>query len=307
MIDLVHTHDVDVIHPIKKLKKIPLIHTFHVDKQAQLSRVGRKNVSLRARFIEDYQFKFNYFIWKKAAAIICISKQTMKRLIQYYKVPESKIYYIPNGVNTKRFTPINDTTNIKTSLKITQNYPILLFIGRIYLLKGLKELIISLAQIKEQYPNVLLIIVGSIFDQNYYNEILTLIRKSDLISNVKFMSKIPYSLMPRLYQASDIFILPSLSEGMPKVVLEAMASRLCVVSTNVEGNRDLIENNANGILIKPKDIDAITKNLLRVIENKKLREKFAFNAWKRAQDHNWLKIAEKIQNIYKKVLETSFQ
>ena len=108
--------------------------------------------------------------------------------------------------------------------------------------------------------------------------------------------------MPRLYQAADIFILPSYSEGMPKVVLEAMASRLCIITTNLEGNKDLIQNNVNGILIKPRSVSDITDNLLKVIEDKKLREKYATNAWKTAEQYDWLIIAQKVQEVYNKVL-----
>ena len=139
--------------------------------------------------------------------------------------------------------------------------------------------------------------------EHYYREIMSIIKNNNLAKNIKIIKKIPYSLMPKVYRTADIFILPSYSEGMPKVVLEALASRLCVITTNVEGNKDLIQNNYNGILIRPKSVSEITASLLKVIEDKNFREKLALNAWKTAQEHDWLKIAKKIQTVYESVLE----
>jgi len=89
---------------------------------------------------------------------------------------------------------------------------------------------------------------------------------------------------------------------LPKVVLEAMASRLCVITSDIEGNKDLIKNEFNGILVKPKNIPEISQNLLKVIEDKNLREKLAFNAWKTAQMYDWSNSAKKIQKVYESVL-----
>ncbi|MHA1265165.1 MAG: glycosyltransferase family 4 protein [Candidatus Helarchaeota archaeon] len=304
LIDLIHIHDVDAFVPILlKEKKIPLIQTFHVDKQAQMQREGYQNIPLKVKLIENLQINLNYTIWKKASAIICISKQTMERLLNYYKVPPPKVHYIPNGVNTEKFNPNLDPSNIKHSLNITQNYPIILFIGRIYPLKGLKELISALVQIKKQYPKLVLLVVGKIFSKSYYQEILKLIKNNHLHKTIKFIGNVSYNIIPYLYRAADIFLLPSYSEGMPKVILEAMASRLCIITTNIEGNRDLIKHEENGLLIKPKSSFEIIQNLIKVIDDKKFREKLAYTAWKVAQQYDWQIIAKKVQEIYKITLQ----
>ena len=302
MIDLIHTHDIDAVYSIKRNNKIPLIASFEVDKNIQLQRIGSNNLSFKTKILEGTGFQFNYLIWRKASAIICISKQTMNRLINIYKIPDSKIYYIPNGININKFKVKMDPENLKSYLNIVQNYPIILFIGRIYILKGLKELIVALAEIKKFYPRLLLIILGEIQDLSYFKEIQSLIKKKDLIENIKFIGYVPYSLIPLFYRVADIFILPSYSEGLPKVVLEAMASRLCVITSDIEGNKDLIKNEFNGILVKPKNIPEISQNLLKVIEDKNLREKLAFNAWKTAQMYDWSNSAKKIQKVYESVL-----
>ena len=303
LIDLIHTHDIDTIYAIRRNKNVPLVTTFHVDKRVQMQRISGKGFSFFTKITENIGFQFNYLIWRKSNAIICISRQTMHRLINNYRVPSSKIYYIPNGVNIKIFNPTINSSDLKSSLKIDQNYPIILFVGQIYLLKGLKELIIAISKIKKSYPRVFLLIIGSIKDRRYFKTIKSLIKKNKLVENVKFLEKIPYSLMPRFYRAADIFILPSYSEGMPKVLLEAMASRLCVITTNLEGNKDLIKNNINGIYIEPKNTSDISNNLLKVLQDKKFKEKLALNAWKTAQEYDWFNIAQKIQEVYEIVLK----
>ena len=302
MIDLIHTHDYDAFFAIKRNNKIPLVTTLHVDKRAQYQMIGREGVSYKASIIENFGHPLNQMIWRKSNAIICISRQTMKRLIHIYKIPKSKIYYIPNGVNVKKFNPKTNSSNLKSSLKIEQNYPIILLIGRIYVVKGIKEIISAISGIKKTYPKLLLLMIGGVKDKKYFAEVTALVKKHNLTENVRFIGSVPHSLMPKIYKTADIFILPSYAEGMPKVVLEAMASQLCVITTAVEGNIDLIENNVNGLLIKPKSVQEISKSLIKVIEDNKLREKFALNAWKTAQQHDWLKIAKNIQEVYKKVL-----
>ena len=95
----------------------------------------------------------------------------MDRLINIYKVPSSKIHYIPNGININEFNPNIDPSNLKSSLKINHHHPIILFVGRIFYLKGIKELILALSQIKLIYPEVLLLLIGPIRDRNYYQEL----------------------------------------------------------------------------------------------------------------------------------------
>jgi len=302
MVDLLHTHDIDAFYLIKKNPKIPIISTFHVDKQAQMQRISEITSFPGSRIFESTKFKANYTIWKKSKAIICISKQTQNRLTRIYKIPASKIYYIPNGVNTEKFNPNVQSLNLKSSLNIEHNYPTILFVGQIYPLKGLTELIEALSTLRKTYPKLKLLITGAVRDWRYFKEIKNIIHKKNMNKNIKFIGKVPYSLMPRIYRSIDIFVLPSYSEGLPKVLLEAMASRLCVIATAVEGNKDIIRNNETGILIQPKNVPILYQNLLKVTDDTKFREKLALNAWKSVQRYNWDNIAKQIQEVYKKAL-----
>lgn len=91
--------------------------------------------------------------------------------------------------------------------------------------------------------------------------------------------------VPKLLQAVDILVMPSLREGLPIAALEAMAAGVSVVATNVGGTPEVVEDGITGILVKPKDSGALLKGLLRLLENKELSVKMKENASIRLRQH----------------------
>jgi len=102
---------------------------------------------------------------------------------------------------------------------------------------------------------------------------------------------------------TDIFVLPSLSEGMSNVLLEAMACGLPVVATNVGGNSDLIQDGHNGLLIPPRDSISLTKALLELIENEELAQRLGKQARVTVEEHYAMNhIVDSYRELYRQLV-----
>jgi len=123
-------------------------------------------------------------------------------------------------------------------------------------------------------------------------------RKNDV--NLKLTKKVKNTEMPRIYNNADIFVLPSLAEGSPKVLLEAMSCGLPVIASNIPEIKEIIDNNVDGFLVDSRP-DAIRAKILEVYKNKKLLEKISKNARKKIlREFDLEKLLSKEIDILKK-------
>lgn len=169
-----------------------------------------------------------------------------------------KFVYLPNGVNTNFYRPIKVKKD-KTTL--------ILSVGRLERQKNFANLIKAL---KDLDVNLLLVGGGSLKDN------LMQLAKEENIS-LKIIDSVENTKMPYIYSRADMFILPSIIEGTPKALLEAMSSGLPVIGTKVEGIKNIILHGKNGLLVEP-DNRNIRVGVMNLINDGNLREKLAANA-----------------------------
>ena len=118
--------------------------------------------------------------------------------------------------------------------------------------------------------------------------------------NCTFLGYVPQEKIPCLYASSDIFILPSLYENFPFTLLEAMSSELAVISTNVGGIPEMITNEENGLLIKPKSTEDIIRSVIYLSENNQIRKELGKRARITVEKNfSWKEIAIKTKDYYK--------
>lgn len=180
----------------------------------------------------------------------------------------------------------------------------ILYVGRLSKIKGLDYLIESFKSINEDYPNTNLEIVGDGPIKKHLEKKIDDLGISDRV-NIK--GYIEYEDLPKHYRSADIFVLPSLSEGLSNVLMEAIACGLPVVTTDVGGNRELIKDRRGGYLVPPKNPVSIFKAIEKLIESPELRKEMGrFNKkyvekFKEEKILNEkLKIIENLFNNYKK-------
>jgi glycosyltransferase involved in cell wall biosynthesis len=236
----------------------------------------------------------------KAKATIALS-QGLKKAALDLGVPESRILVIPNGIDTT-FFGMKDAESCRAQLGVKDNEKIVLFVGTIESyrreIKGFDYLISAMKIVTSQVPSVRLMAVGV----PPLPELVNLVSRLGIRDNVSFAGVVPYDNIPVYYGASNVFVLPSLMEGLPTAILEAMASAKPIVASNIEGCRDLIVDGVNGFLVGHGQVDALAERILLLVTNDELAERMGKEARKIAKlYYSWDSVLQKILGIYKAV------
>lgn len=235
--------------------------------------------------------KIRRFVIKQANLVTVISPLFIKNLIDLYPPVKDKIFSISMGIDANLFFFQPHRNNNKE--------PKLLFVGRLSPVKGVNYLIRALPGVLEKFSKVRLEIIGYGAQEK---ELKALVKNLSLENKITFIGPVPNRELPKYYQHSFCYILPSIVEGLPVAIMEAMACGCPVIATSVGGVRDLIENNVTGLLISPKSVDEISQSVIRLLSDKILRENIIQNARKKIEEnYEWNIIASKFEKLYDKV------
>ena len=207
-------------------------------------------------------------------------------------VPLEKRIFIPNGVDLKRFAPLslNDRVDLRHSLNLPDGL-VVVFSGRLDPEKRVNHLIEIWNQIIKKHAGATLLILGTGTEEQKLKQMAG--------ANVRFEGNVK-DVAPYL-RASDVFVLPSSTEGLSNALLEAMASGLASIATSVGGATDLIETGKNGTLIPPDDSQALLSALLTVLSHSDLRAQFGVNGRNFVEkSYSLSAVAEKLNALYRK-------
>ena len=224
--------------------------------------------------------------------VIAISQSVKQSLIKYEFIPEKKIIVIHNGIDNQKF---NDTIN-KTKI-LNEKKIIIGTVCRLERQKGLKYLLLAMKIILTKFPEAKLEIIG---DGTLLNELQELSKKLGISNSVIFFGK--FTDVKPFYNRMDVFVLPSLYEGFGIVLLEAMASGVPVIASNVDGIKEVIQDDINGILVQPRNPEAIAIALTRLIENHQLYNQLVEEGLKRARVFDIHEHLMKLDNLYSSLL-----
>lgn len=257
-IEVIHTHNTQpfvdgTIASLLSGLKVKIIHTDH------------------ARYFPDkFRYMFaehvmSYFAYK----VVGVSKHTSDNLIKYEKISKNKIVTIENGVDNEKYEKIVNKAEKKQELGIYDNGPVLGVCARLTIEKGIEYLIKAMPNILTVYPNAKLLIAG---DGALKEELERLSISCQVSDHILFLgSRLD---IPELLKIFDIYILPSISEGLPMIILEAMAAGCPIVATEVGGVPKAIVDGENGLLVRPGDPEQLFKSIKKLSDDEKLQEQF---------------------------------
>lgn len=231
---------------------------------------------------------------QKASAVICCTKLEEGYARQYYK--GFKFFHIPNGINVRAFA---DVLKYKESFREEYGIPlektVVLFFGSLLSRKGVPELLGAVESVKRAYDEVVFLIVG---DGPFRREVERYAEQG----KVRAYRWVPDSEKYKLYALSDIFILPSKSEGQPITLLEAMAAQLHIITTHVGGVSETLAGYESKTYIKQVSPAEITIGISNALENmskgKMISSKSLSYVWK----FDWANVATKTEKVYDYVL-----
>jgi glycosyltransferase involved in cell wall biosynthesis len=215
---------------------------------------------------------------------IVINRETWSMLQLRYNREIGRVWYVPNGIESNFFLPREYPTECAQRL---------LFAGTWIDHKGVYYLCEGFAAIAQRYPGVRLTIAGSGTDAETVKQGF----RAAVRDRVEVIPFVPRSEMPALYARHDVFVLPSLMEGLPIVLLEAMAAGMPVVTTETCGMMDVVENEYNGLLVKPADGAAFASAVERTMTSVELRRQLGRNAQDTMRRHTWERTAGQLEKV----------
>lgn len=278
---LSNRNKIEVIHCVKAGPEAALaIIASKILKKPVIVKVAQdelRNLNMTSIGFKKMLRAMRYKTVAKADAFIAISNEIKNDIIRL-NVHENLIHFIPNGVDETRFKLIESQaqkSKLRHKLKLQKDAKIVLFAGSIHPRKGIHDLLEAIKGIKvEKRSYVQFIFCGP--DYGYADRIES--GKTDLPSNIMIQYVGRVENLQEYMQAADIFILPSYSEGLPNVLLEAAMSGLCLLGSNIGGISDIINHGVNGFLFPVGDIESIRKTLFNVINDNESRQKMACQA-----------------------------
>jgi len=283
-VDIIHAHShlffsTNVCVLARILNSAPLIVTSH----------GLISASAPAWLNTLYKQTFSRATFRIADHIICytdIEKENIEKL----GIDPGKISVIHNGVDTTLFTPeIPEKTAGKKQI---------LWVGRFVTGKGVEYLIEAFSHVREKIPGTHLVLVGEGPEKTAIEEKIRILH---LQSSVTLIDYLDNAELPGMYRDSDLFVLPSLMEGVPRTILEAMACGVPVVTTNLPHLVGIIDG--AGLVVPPKEPTSLSDAILTILEDAHLAETMGQRGrTKIEQEHSWEDTVGKTLALYEAVI-----
>lgn len=210
---------------------------------------------------------------------------------------------VPNGVSVSEF----EVEAAKVA-RVMEEYAlggiVVLFVGTITPQKGIDVLVEAATLVAERDVGAVnfLLVGDDALDENYAERVKDDVRTNGLGDTVEFAGYVPFEDLRALYAAADIFVLPSREEGMPMVLLEALAAGAPLVGTDVGGIPMLIEDGANGALVEPEDPEELADRILALADDSRKRRRMGERSREIAEArYGWDAIAERYLDVYEEV------
>ena len=240
----------------------------------------------------------NTYITRRADRIVAVSKEIVNKM-KLAGVDSTKITLIENGVSLNRFQNKIDSNSIRESLRIKKGVPVVGVVGALTEEKGHSYLLKAIPMVVQRFPETAFLLVGDGRERPYLESMASKLGIADSVIFAGMRNDIP-----EILSMLDAFVLPSLDEGLPIALLEAQAAKVPVVATSVGAIPDVLEDGVTGILIPPKDPQAIADAMIKILSDKKLATEIAQKGFERVRDHfSSEKMGEKYITIYKELIE----
>lgn len=229
--------------------------------------------------------------------VICVSPDLYERCLAS-RVPQQRCQLIPNAIDTEVYRRRSLPTDAKRRLGLPADRLLIGAVGRLSPEKGFDLLIRAVDRLRRSGQPVHLVIAG---EGDQEEPLRALIKELDCGDHVQLLGF--WSRMRELYEALDLFALSSLREGLPNVVLEAMAMEVPVLSTRIAGIPQLIEDGANGLLAGPGSVDELAEGLTQFLQSSQLRSSLARAARETIErDYSFLARMQAMTSVYDRLL-----
>jgi glycosyltransferase involved in cell wall biosynthesis len=264
---LIHAHEFSAIlcgWIVAKLAGVPLVATVH-----------GKNY-----FWEKLRRRIAYRLVSRQGTMVVVSQDLKRFVCDKVGVAEKRVEVICNGVAPAQTVTDEEAQKCKADLGILGCYPLLGVVGSLYPVKGHRFLLEAMPEILRRWPKARLLVIGRGELEVALKE---QVEQLAIGANVHFLGM--RQDVPKLLSVLDVFVLPSLSEGLSLALLEAMSYGKPVVATLVGGNPELIDHGRSGFLVQPEDARDLAANLVKLLSDPGMMRQFGRQAAERVRQH----------------------
>ncbi len=227
-----------------------------------------------------------------ANAVLIGCESFAQEVVQRLGTDRARFTIVPGAVDVDRFHPESGDNGVRTE----RDPPVMLYHGRVDARKGVLDLLDAARQLRATGDQFRLLISGI---GPTYDETAASIPLLGLQSCAEMTGYVEYADVPAVYRRADIFVSPTYAEGFSNTILEAMASRLAVVSCRSVGVVDCIRDGENGLLTEPGDRNGLAEALLRVLRDGALRRRLADAALTECRSvYSWSRVGQQIMEVY---------
>ncbi len=250
--------------------------------------------------VYDLPFQNKYYLKKikwtleTSDHVIPVSRSNLDTIIEKLGIPENKVSLVPNGFDGMLFK-LMDKEYTRKELGLPLDKKIVLSVGNLVPVKGHELLIRASKTILEKRKDILFVIVGGGLLRK---KLESLVGELGVREHFLFAGPKPHDEIPLWMNAADLFVLPSLSEGNPTVMFEALSVGLPFVGTAVGGVPEVITSEDYGFLCPPRDSKCLAEKILIALEKDWDREKIR----QYAGQFTWGRVAERILEVYSEVI-----
>ena len=267
--DLVHTQleAANILGNISaKLLRLPSVCTIHV------------MPSLEVKTKTKLHQRVEWFVLRRFCdRVISVSEEARQYHVSISGASNDQVTTIYNGIDMSGFSMLDDAQErnaIRAELGIPRDANVLVTVAVLRPLKGIQFILRALPAVLASHPNTYYLIVGS---GSHHSALVEEADKAGVTDRVIFAGI--RKDVPRLLAASDVFVLPTLTEALPTVLAEAMAARLPIVASNVGGVPEMIVDGQNGILVEPEDVNGLANACIHMIGNPEQRVTMGTAGW----------------------------
>jgi glycosyltransferase involved in cell wall biosynthesis len=241
-------------------------------------------------------------LFTRITKFVCLTEEIEDELVQQLEVPPDKLIRIPNGVDSRSFRPVNreEKLKLRANMGVSSDEKVILFVGRLEFKKRVDFLLKAWEKVQTaRNGQDRLLIVG---DGSLRLELEKIKDEMNNRGTVIFYGE--SENITRIMQAADIFVLPSVSEGMANVFLESMASALPVIATDTKGNAEILKHRENALLFQEEDIQDLSDTILYLLKHDAVAAKLGENARRFVEERfNLSNIVKQYTELYHRLTQ----
>ena len=243
-------------------------------------------------------------VFRLVDCVTVVSSSTRQLVIEELRVPADRVQLVANGIDMNECTSIVDRTDLPFVSLHPEEY-VVGTVGRLHNQKGHRYLIEAAQRVLRTIPDVHFVIVG---DGCLDDQLRAMACSLGVADRMTFTGRLAHDLTLSMISRMDLFVLPSLYEGMPNALLEAMALGRPVVASAVDGNLDVVVDDETGVLVPPGDATALVNAIVGLVQDDILRARLGCAARNRVQsEFTAQKMVERLTTIYHDLMSTKLE